>query len=282
MIQRPEVLFAVQRTPSSFEIDLRMLTAPTPFAHHGFDTATQGLRTRSELAISRQRFQESTNSGERSMAVSKALRGSVTGDLRKSASTCFGTSPTRPAPRPAPESRVSPTSRNEPVALVAEIDGSPVLIRFLLKDLPAQTRLDDGHFVTEDLDIHSLLSSALGKTPETVLRVGSLELDLVDRTAKRGDRPINLLPREFELLRYMMRRSNQLLTRAALFKEVWHYKFVPESNLVDVHIGRLRRKVDGSDEVPMIRTVRGAGFVLTASAPRAVRIDQAIGMEPAV
>jgi DNA-binding response OmpR family regulator len=163
------------------------------------------------------------------------------------------------------------------VALVAEIDGSPVLIRFLLKNLPAETQFDDGHFVTGDLDIHSLLSSALGKTSETVLRVGSLELDLVDRTAKRGDRPINLLPREFQLLRYMMRRSDQLLTRATLFKEVWHYKFVPESNLVDVHIGRLRRKVDGSDEAPMIRTIRGAGFVLTAPPARAVRIDEGIG-----
>ena len=99
---------------------------------------------------------------------------------------------------------------------------------------------------------------------ETMLRVGSLELDLVDRTARRGDRPINLLPREFQLLRYMMRRSNQLLTRAVLFKEVWHYKFVPESNLVDVHIGRLRRKVDAPDEAPMIRTVRGVGYQMQA------------------
>ena len=112
---------------------------------------------------------------------------------------------------------------------------------------------------------------------ETLLRVGPLELDLVDRTATRGNRPINLLPREFQLLRYMMQRSNQLLTRATLFTEVWHYKFVPETNLVDVHIGRLRRKVDGPDDVPMIRTVRGAGFVLSAPASRAPRIDKGLG-----
>jgi DNA-binding response OmpR family regulator len=99
---------------------------------------------------------------------------------------------------------------------------------------------------------------------ETVLRVGSLELDLFGRTAKRGDRPIDQRPREFQLLKYMMQRSDQLLTRAILFKEVWHYKFVPDSNLVDVYMGRLRRKVDGSDEAPMIRTVRGTGFVLGA------------------
>ncbi len=98
----------------------------------------------------------------------------------------------------------------------------------------------------------------------TVLRVGSLELDLIDRTAKRGNRQIDLLPREFKLLKYMMQRSDQLLTRAALIKGVWHYKFVPETNLLDVHMGRLRRKVDGSNEVPMIRNIRGEGFVLSA------------------
>src|SRR5467141_1594135 len=61
-----------------------------------------------------------------------------------------------------------------------------------------------------------------------------------------------------------MKRIDQLLTRATLFKDVWHYKFVPETNLVDVHMGRLRRKVDGANEAPMICTVRGAGFVLSA------------------
>ena len=100
---------------------------------------------------------------------------------------------------------------------------------------------------------------------ETVLRVGPLELDLLDRTAKRGDRQIDLRPREFRLLKYMMQRSGKLLTRATLFKEVWDYKFVPESNLVDVHMGRLRRKVDGANEAPMISNVRGAGFVLGAT-----------------
>jgi two-component system OmpR family response regulator len=101
---------------------------------------------------------------------------------------------------------------------------------------------------------------------DTMLRVGPLELDLISRTAKRGDRPIDLLPREFRLLEYMMRRKDQLLTRAMLFEEVWSYKFVPQSNLVDVHMGRLRRKVDGSDEQPMIHSVRGEGFVLRAPA----------------
>jgi two-component system, OmpR family, response regulator len=101
---------------------------------------------------------------------------------------------------------------------------------------------------------------------DTVLRVGPLELDLIERIAKRGDRTIELLPREFRLLEYMMRREDQTLTRAMLLEEVWNYKFVPQTNLVDVHMGRLRRKVDGPDEPPMIHNVRGMGFILRAPA----------------
>ena len=97
---------------------------------------------------------------------------------------------------------------------------------------------------------------------ETTLRVGPLQLDLIERTAKRSDRAIDLLPREFRLLEYMMQRSDQLLTRAMLLEEVWNYKFVPATNLVDVHMGRLRHKVDGPGEAPMIYNVRGAGFIL--------------------
>jgi DNA-binding response OmpR family regulator len=121
------------------------------------------------------------------------------------------------------------------------------------------------------LAIEELISSmaSLARPPagpaETMLRVGSLELDLIERTAKRDERPIGLLPREFRLLRYMMQRSGQLVTRAKLFADVWHYKFVPQSNLVDVHMGRLRRKVDRPNEAPMIHNIRGAGFVLGAT-----------------
>jgi two-component system OmpR family response regulator len=100
---------------------------------------------------------------------------------------------------------------------------------------------------------------------ETMLQVGSLQLDLIDRTARRDGRSIDLLPREFRLLKYMMQRSGQVVTRASLFKDVWNYKFVPESNVVDVHMGRLRRKLDGKGEAPMIRSVRGAGFILSAA-----------------
>jgi DNA-binding response OmpR family regulator len=100
---------------------------------------------------------------------------------------------------------------------------------------------------------------------ETVLRVGSLELDLIDRTARRGSRPIDLRPREFQLLKYMMQRSDQVLTCTNLIKDVWHFKFVPDTNRVNVHMGRLRSKVDGPNEAPMIRNVRGEGFILSAT-----------------
>jgi two-component system OmpR family response regulator len=98
---------------------------------------------------------------------------------------------------------------------------------------------------------------------ETTLRVGPLELDLIERTARRDEREIDLLPREFRLLEYMMRRCDQLLTRAMLLEEVWNYKFVPATtNLVDVHMGRLRHKVDGPGDPQMIQNVRGSGFIL--------------------
>lgn len=102
---------------------------------------------------------------------------------------------------------------------------------------------------------------------ETILRVGPLELDLLARLAHRGHRELDLLPREFRLLDYMMRREGQVLTRAMLLEQVWNYRFVPpQTNLVDVHIGRLRRKLDGPNETPMILSVRGVGFMLHAPA----------------
>jgi DNA-binding response OmpR family regulator len=116
---------------------------------------------------------------------------------------------------------------------------------------------------------------------QTVLRVGSLELDLIDRTARRGGQPIDLRPREFQLLKYMMQRSDQVLTRADFIKDVWHYKFVPETNVVDVHMGRLRRKVDGSNEVPMIRNIRGEGFLLSATPSLATSLPGLRGLKGA-
>ena len=95
---------------------------------------------------------------------------------------------------------------------------------------------------------------------ETVLRVGPLVIDLIDRTVTRSGRLLELLPREFKLLEYMARRPGQLLTRAMLLEEVWRYRFVPQTNLVDVHVGKLRRKLDEGGEVSLIHSIRGAGF----------------------
>jgi DNA-binding response OmpR family regulator len=193
----------------------------------------------------------------------------------------------------------SPAVQNEMTEFLADIDGIPVVVRFLVKDMSAKMQSD---LASRGADIQSLLTSTLekmvdrirgssqrsgglSKQPlaiveisggeplvrppappnETVLRVGPLELDLLDRTAKRGDRQIDLRPREFRLLKYMMQRNEELLTRATLLKEVWNYKFVPETNLVDVHMGRLRRKVDGPNEAAIIRNVRGVGFILSAA-----------------
>jgi two-component system OmpR family response regulator len=104
------------------------------------------------------------------------------------------------------------------------------------------------------------------ETRETRLVVGDLVLDLIDRAARRGTRAVELLPQEFKLLEYLMRHAGQVVTRAMLLEDVWHYRFVPETNLVDVHIGKLRRKVDTSADLPMIDSVRGVGFMLHAAA----------------
>jgi two-component system OmpR family response regulator len=103
---------------------------------------------------------------------------------------------------------------------------------------------------------------AMGR--ETRLRVGPLELDLIERTVTRSGRKIDLLPREFRLLEYMMRRPDQMVTRAMLFEDVWNYRFVPDSNLVDVHMGKLRHKIDAPGDEPIIQNVRGTGFILRA------------------
>ena len=156
-------------------------------------------------------------------------------------------------------------------ALRQERVRTPVLILSALGAIDERVRgLRSGgdDYLTKPFAIVELVArvEALLRRPtesrETMLRVGPLELDLISRTAKRGDRAIDLLPREFRLLEYMMQRSDQLLTRAMLLEEVWNYKFVPATNLVDVHMGRLRHKVDGPGDTPMIHNVRGAGFIL--------------------
>jgi two-component system OmpR family response regulator len=97
---------------------------------------------------------------------------------------------------------------------------------------------------------------------QTKLRVSDLELDLVARKASRGDMVLDLLPTEFRLLECMMRNFGQIITRTMLFESVWGYHFDPGTNIIDVHIGRLRRKVDSPGMSPLIHTVRGSGYML--------------------
>jgi two-component system OmpR family response regulator len=100
---------------------------------------------------------------------------------------------------------------------------------------------------------------------ETLLRVGDLELDLIERSARRGTHILELLPIEFRLLEFLVRNSGQVLTRTMIFESVWGYHFDPGTNVIDVHIGRLRKKVDPPGAVPLIRTVRGSGYRLAES-----------------
>ncbi len=102
------------------------------------------------------------------------------------------------------------------------------------------------------------------KKNDLLLKVGDLELDLVAREARRPGRSIELLPMEFKLLEFMMRHSGQMLSRRMIFEHVWEYYFDPGTNLIDVHIGRLRKKIDDPGKPSFIRTERGVGYVLNA------------------
>jgi two-component system OmpR family response regulator len=95
---------------------------------------------------------------------------------------------------------------------------------------------------------------------ETVLRVDDLELDLVTRTVRRGGSEIELLPREFQVLEYLVRNAGQVVPRAMLLQHVWDLHFDPTTNIIDVYVGRVRRKVDGQQAYPLIHTIRGVGF----------------------
>ena len=98
---------------------------------------------------------------------------------------------------------------------------------------------------------------------ETRLTCGDLEVDLLSRKAMRGSRSVDLQPREFRLLEYMMRHRGEVVTRTMLLEGVWDYHFDPGTNVIDVHISRLRRKIDEDGEPPLIHTVRGAGYRLS-------------------
>ena len=101
-----------------------------------------------------------------------------------------------------------------------------------------------------------------GRNEETVYRVGDLELDRLSHQVRRGTEDILLQPREFRLLEYLMKHAGQVVTRTMLLENVWDYHFDPQTNVIDVHISRLRSKIDKGFDLPLLHTVRGAGYVI--------------------
>ena len=110
--------------------------------------------------------------------------------------------------------------------------------------------------------VEALARRGRNSGPETRLTVGDLEMDLLSRGVKRQGQKIDLQPREFRLLEYLMRHANQVVTRTMLLEGVWDYHFDPQTNVIDVHVSRLRQKIDKPFETAMIHTVRSAGYML--------------------
>ena len=113
--------------------------------------------------------------------------------------------------------------------------------------------------------LDALSRRTMMEVQETTLVVGDLEMDLLSREVKRSDTLIDLQPREFRLLKYLMEHSNQVVTRTMLLENVWDYNFDPQTNVIDVHISRLRSKIDKNFDSPLLDTVRGAGYILRAT-----------------
>lgn len=114
--------------------------------------------------------------------------------------------------------------------------------------------------------VHALVRRATGEPEATRLRVADLEIDLLTRRVTRNGRRIDLQPREFALLEYLVRNAGRIVTRTLIIEHVWEYDFDPQSNIVDSRLSRLRAKIDGPGETPLIRTIRGAGYILGGDA----------------
>jgi two-component system, OmpR family, response regulator len=150
---------------------------------------------------------------------------------------------------------------------------TPILILSALSDVDERIRgLRSGgdDYLTKPFAFGELLARldvlarrAQAPAAQTALEVGDLRIDLLSRMASRAGRSIVLKPREFKLLEYLMRHAGQVVTRTMLLENVWDYHFDPQTNVVDVHISKLRQKIDAEDELPMLRTVRNAGYMLS-------------------
>jgi len=115
--------------------------------------------------------------------------------------------------------------------------------------------------------VEALTRRGKADTPVTKLSVADLEMDLLSRSVKRAGQKIDLQPREFRLLEFLMRHSGQVVTRTMLLEGVWDYHFDPQTNVIDVHVSRLRQKVDKPFPQPLIHTVRNAGYMLQLEEP---------------
>jgi two-component system OmpR family response regulator len=150
---------------------------------------------------------------------------------------------------------------------------TPILILSALADVDERIRgLKAGgdDYLTKPFAFGELLARldalgrrAQGNGTQTSLHVADLHVDLLSRKAMRGSRPIALQPQEFKLLEYLMRHAGQVVTRTMLLENVWDYHFDPQTNVVDVHISKLRQKIESDSERPLLRTVRNAGYMLT-------------------
>jgi len=155
----------------------------------------------------------------------------------------------------------------------AEI-GTPILILSALADVNERVEgLESGAddylvkpFAFSELRarVNVLVRRKVGESvaSETELNVGDLKLDLLTRRARRGRQEIELKPREYRLLEYLMRHANQVVTRTMLLENVWNYYFDPRTNIIDVHISRLRQKIDKGFSTSLLHTIRGAGYVI--------------------
>lgn len=152
---------------------------------------------------------------------------------------------------------------------------TPVLILSALSDVDERIRgLRSGgdDYLTKPFAFGELLARldalhrrSQGVNREIPLVVGDLHMDPMTRKVTRGDRPITLQPREFKLLEYLMRHAGQVVTRTMLLENVWDYHFDPQTNVVDVHISNLRQKIDLPSEKPILRTIRGSGYMLAVA-----------------
>ena len=153
--------------------------------------------------------------------------------------------------------------------------GTPILILSALSDVDERIRgLRAGGddylskpFAFGELlaRLDALLRRSQGASPQHELVAGDLHVDPMTRRVRRGDRQIALAPREFKLLEYLMRHAGQVVTRTMLLENVWDIHFDPQTNVIDVHISKLRQKIDADFERPLLRTVRNAGYMLSAA-----------------